>query len=163
MRSTARCISQSGFALETLQSEPIASTAPAALQRPERVLPAPALAEERDREDVHLVLVRRPERLRVGGHVRASRKRGMSSGWMTWMWAMCGRVSDGPFARRAASTASSDARTAPIADGVEVRLEPERVEGRDPLREPVGVDLQEPAVVGGAAVAVAVRLEHGAR
>ena len=40
------------------------------------------------------------------------RKRAMSSGWMTWMWAMWGRVSDGPFATRAASTASSASRTA---------------------------------------------------
>ncbi len=36
----------------------------------------------------------------------------MSSGWMTWMWAMCGRVSLGPLARRAASTASSASRAA---------------------------------------------------
>ena len=45
------------------------------------------------------------------------RNRGMSSGWMTWMWAMCGRVSDGPFGSRAASTASRASRTArsPIA------------------------------------------------
>ena len=42
----------------------------------------------------------------------SSRKRAMSSGWMTWMCAMWGRVSLGPLARRAASTASSDARTA---------------------------------------------------
>ena len=40
------------------------------------------------------------------------RNRARSSGWTTWRWARCGRVSDQPLARRAASTASSAWRTA---------------------------------------------------
>ena len=83
---------------------------------------------------------------------------------MTWMWAMWGRVSDGPLARRAASTASSDSRTAPVADGVEVRLEPERVERAGPTwLSPSGSICEQAAVVGRAAVAVEVGLEHRAR
>ena len=52
----------------------------------------------------------------------------------------------------------------PVADRVEVRLDGEahRSCGTQVLR-PSGVDLDEPPVVGRAAVAVAVRLDHGAR
>ena len=55
----------------------------------------------------------------------------MSSGWMTWMWAMWGRVSDGPLARRAASTASRALADGAFADGVEMRLEARARRGGD--------------------------------
>ena len=62
----------SGSAVETPQSEPIASGAPAAQQRAERVLPRrPLRAEERDGQVVHLRLVGGPQRLGVGGRRRA--------------------------------------------------------------------------------------------
>ena len=73
----------------------------------------------------------------------------MSSGWMTWMWAMCGRVSDGPLRGARGLDRVERRPDRPVADGVEMRLEAERVEGRDPAREPVRIDLEQAAVVGG--------------
>src|SRR5687767_12977157 len=46
---------------------------------------------------------------------------------------------------------------------MEVRLEPHRVELRNPAPQAVRVDLAETAVVGHAALTVAVGLDHGAR
>ena len=86
----------------------------------------------------------------------------MSSGWMTWIWAMWGRVSDGPLARRAASTASSDARTARSPMAWKCGWNPSASSAGTQLAEPVWVDLEQAAVVGRAALAVAVRLEHRA-
>ncbi len=90
------------------------------------------------------------------------RNRGMSSGWMTWMWAICGRVSEGPFARRAASTASSEARTARSPIAWKCGWKPSASSFGTQVARAVRVDLEEAAVVGRAALAVAVRLEHRA-
>ena len=54
----------------------------------------------------------------------------MSSGWMTWMWAMWGRVSDRAVRRPGRLDGVERLADRPVADGVEVRLEPERVEPR---------------------------------
>ena len=50
----------------------------------------------------------------------------------------------------------------PVADGVEVRLEPERVEAGDVILERLGLDLAQAAVVGRTAGRVEVRLEQRA-
>ena len=75
---------------------------------------------------------------------------------------MCGRVSDGPFARRAASTASSDARTARSPIAWKCGWNPSASSAGTQLARPSGSIWSRPAVVGRAAVAVAVRLEHRA-
>ena len=83
---------------------------------------------------------------------------------MTWMWAMCGRVSDGPFARRAAATASSDVANGAVADRVEVRLEPERVEPGDGPSERLPDRSERCRGCRRArAVASEIRVEHRAR
>ena len=160
-RSTASSISSSGFGVETLQSEPIASTAPAA--RSERN--GYCQRHRSPRNGIVRLSIWPSWQAQYGCALAAtpsSRKRPMSSGWMTWMWAMCGRVSDGPFCGSRRGHRVERLAHRPVADRVEVRLEPERIELRDPGREALGVDLAEAAVVGRAAVAVAVRLEHGA-
>ena len=132
-RSTAISISSSGFGVETLQSEPIASTAPGGAQRAERVLPAPALAEERDRQVVHLALVAGPVGLGVGGHAElpeATDVVGMDDLDVGDVRPRLGHAVRAPrrldgIERRAHG---------PVADGVEVRLEPERIEPRDASR-----------------------------
>ena len=70
---------------------------------------------------------------------------------MTWMWAMCGRVSLGPFARAGGLDRVERLAHRAVADRVEVRLEPERVEPGDVALERLGVDLAQAAVVGRAA------------
>ena len=130
-------------------------------KRAERVLPAPPLSEERDRQDVHLIVVGGPQRLGVGGDVQLPEARDVV------------RVDDldvsdvGPRVGRTVRASSGlhgiEGRAhRPVADRVEVGLEAERVQLRDPAREPVRVDLEQAAVVCRAAVAVAVRLEHRA-
>ena len=87
--------------------------------------------------------------------------RPMSSGWMTWMCAMCGRVSvaavDPPCRLDGVERLAHRA----FADGVDVHLEPECVESRDVAAERVGVDHAQAAVRGREAVEVEVRLEDG--
>ena len=130
-RSTASSISQQRVRrVETLQSEPIASGRAGRAQRPERVLPAPPLARGTGSSATSIWSSWQAHSGCALATTPSSRNRGTSSGWMTWMCAMCGRVSDGPFARRAASTASSALADRPVADRVEVGLEPERVEAR---------------------------------
>jgi hypothetical protein len=69
------------------------------------------------------------------------------------MWAMCGRVSDLPFAARAAATASSDSRTArsPIAWKW----------GWSPAAS-IRVDEADPAPGAGPAVHLEIRIQHRA-
>ena len=134
------------------------------LERPERVLPAPPLAP---RNGIVRTSIWSSWQAHSGCALAAtpsSRKRPMSSGWMTWMWAMCGRVSDRPLARRAASTASSASRTARSPMAWKCGLEPERVEaGTHVAASAVGSIWLRPRFVRRAAVGVAVRLEHGRR
>ena len=84
----------------------------------------------------------------------------MSSGWMTWMCEMCGRVSLGPLARRAAATASSASRVArsPIAWKCGWKPSASR---RGRARPQHGrVDHADAAVVGRPTVGVQVRVDH---
>ena len=93
----------------------------------------------------------------------SSRNRPRSSGWMTWMWAMCGRVSLGPFARRAASTASSPSRTARSPIAWKCGWKPSASSRVTASASVAGLDLAQAAVRGRSPVPVQVRLEDGTR
>ena len=86
----------------------------------------------------------------------------MSSGWMTWMWAMCGRVSVGPLARRAASTASSPSRTARSPMAWKCGWNPRASSLVTWALSASGSIMLMPRFVGRAAVVIEVRLEDRA-
>ena len=88
------------------------------------------------------------------------RKRGRSSGWMTWMCARCGRVSLQPFACRAASTASSAWRTARSPSAWKCGWNPRASSRTTTSRRTDRVDEVLAPVVGRVPVDVEVRLEH---
>ena len=79
------------------------------------------------------------------------------------MWARCGRVSLMPFAARAASTASSALADGAVAERMEVRLEPGRVERGHVLLQRLGVDEVEAPVRRRDAARVEVRVDHRRR
>ena len=87
-------------------------------------------------------------------------KRGTSSGCTTCRWARWCRPSVGPFASRAACQRVERVAHGAVAEGVEVHLEARGVEARDVLLQAHRVDEVEAVVLGLAAAAVLVRLEH---
>ena len=80
------------------------------------------------------------------------------------MWAMCGRVSSGPLASRAQLDRVERLADGALADGVDVRLEAERIEpATTASRSASGSIRLSAAVRGRAAGRVEIRLEHGRR
>ena len=81
------------------------------------------------------------------------RKRGTSAGWTTCRCARWGRLSRGPFGRRAASTASSASRTARSPSAWKCTWKPCRVQLGDVLAQAAGSTKEMPALSDGAAAA----------
>ena len=126
-----------------------------AVQVAEGVLPAaPLLAQEREGEVGHLVVVAGPERLHVRGDAELGEPRDV------------GRVHQlqvGDVVPPRGIGADHRVQRLPhaaVADRVDVHLEPGRVEGLHGLAQPLGVDERVAAVVGRMAAAVEVRLEQ---
>ncbi len=160
-RSTAISISHSGFGARDAPVRAHREDRAGGPERPERVLPAPPFADERDRQHVHLVLVGRPERLRVRDDAELAEPPDVIGMDDLDVRDVRARVRRAVRASRRLDGIERRAHRA-VADRVEVRLEPEGVERRDPGLEALGIDLEQTAVVGRPAVAVEVRLEHRA-
>ena len=159
IRLTATWISSNGFGLETPQSLPNARTAPARTRLPNGYC-HPARSGPRN-GIVRLTIW--PSFCAHSGCALAttpsSRNRGMSSGWITWMCAMWWRRSFMPFARRAASIASSASRTARSARAWKWTWNPSASRRVTASLQLLGVDERLPAVAGRVPVGVEVRLE----
>ena len=107
---------------------------PGAQQRGERVLPRrPLRPEEGDRQLVHLGLVARPEGLGVAGHAQRARSAGCRPGGSPGCGRCGGRVSDRAVRRPGRVEGVQRLADRPVADRVEVGLEPGRVEPDDGL------------------------------
>ena len=152
-------ISSSGLGVETDQSEP------AIVHRARRrsdlngYCQVPRSCRGRGGQLVHLVswqptsgwaLPRRP----------APAKRGMSLGWMTWMWLMWCRPPESPFASGRFDGVERLAHR-PVADRVEVDLEVRRIESADVTRSASGSPRRCP-VARRARRPATGRLEHRA-
>ena len=112
----------------------------AAQQARERVLPAGAIrTEHRDAQRLHLVVVRRPERLHVGDDAELREARdvvGMDDLDVRDVMPMIGRAIGRPGSLDGVERQADR----PVADGVEVRLEAAPVELDDGLAKQIGID-----------------------
>ena len=132
-------------------------------ERAERVLPCPPrLSEERDRQVVHLRLVRRPERLGVRERTERAEPRQVVGVHDLDVREMMAQVVEAVGRARRLDRVERLAHRA-VRERVEVHLEPERVQPRDRLLQELGLDHREPAVVGRVAVLVEVGVERRAR
>ena len=126
--------------VDTLQSEPMASRAPARSSDANGYCQAGPLGpEERDRELVHLGLVAGPVRLRVGDDAERREARDVVGVDDLDVGDVGPRV--GPAVGRAGRLDRVErVADGPVADRVEVRLEADRVEPGHRLGEQLGVD-----------------------
>ena len=162
-RVTATSIWRNGSGVETLQSEPMTSVAPFAPERAERVLAGGDLRSQ-DR-----AASARPSGPRAPPS-RAARWRGRPAGG-TAAGRPGGHLEVGEVRPRVGPAVGAPGgldgveRLADraVAERVEVGLEPERVDADDGLRQDLGIDEVEAAVVGRVAVDVEVGLRSSRR
>ena len=157
-RSTATCISSSGSGLETVQSLPERQRAPARTRLPNGYChDARSGAEERDRQVVHLRLVRGPQRLDVRGGARAGGTAGCRRGARPG----CGRGGGGRRSGRSRQRGLDRVERLPdraVAERVEVHLEARaRPAAVTACFSSSGSTNEMPAFVGRLAVRVEVR------
>ena len=161
MRRTATSIWMSGSGVETAQSLPKASRAPARRSEPNGYCqPARCGADEGDRQDVHLGLVDGPQRLAVGDdaerreawHVRGMDDLDVGDGRSSIPARVGG---DGRF------DGIQPLADGQVADGVTMDVEPSRVGRSHDRSQLVRIEQRQAAVGGRPAVRTEVRLEQG--
>ena len=142
--------------MDTLQSEPIARTAPAARNERNGYCQRQRSPMNGMVRHVHLGFAGRPERLGIGGHIERAEARdvvGMDDLDVRDVRSRVRRAVGPP--RRLDRVERLANR--PVADGMEVRLESEGIEARDPFEQALRIDLGQPAIPGRVPVAVEIR------